>query len=362
MQREVIDGLGLSRHGVAVTRVGIVAWAGIGLALLAFGAFRVAVLLRPALVSLGLAIVVVVALEPLVSRLERGIPRWAAVSCAYAAILVPVAAGLWWITREVSAQLGELVRSGPQLLDSLRAVVGGALRWIRDAGMPMPTDAVSMERLLDRIPNRAVDLRTAFTGLTGRLFPLILAPGLAFYILIVLPRIRRATLALLPPARVTALLDAMSLVGATITGFLRGQLLVAGLVGVMSTLGLLLLGIPYALAVGTVAGVTNLLPFFGPIVGSLFGVLLGLAEGGPWLGLSVLVLFVVVQQVESLVLSPLLVGRTVRLRPFAVMLAVLAGTFAAGILGMIIAVPIVASVKALFLRFAPVEAGQPAPG
>lgn len=355
--------LGLSPRGVSLVRAGIVAWTAIGIALLSYGAWQVVLRLRLVLIALGLAVLIVAVLEPLVSRLEsRRIPRWGATAFVYVAFLLPAGIGTWWLVRLALSQLEQLVAAGPAIVDELEAVAGRAWMWMADAGVPLPAEdpATWVAEHQDTVAEWAVNLVTAATRFTGFLIVLIVAPVLAFYLLVALPRLRSGLLALLPPVRRDQVVEGLGIVGHTFTRFFQGQFLIAVIVGILSTAGLLILGVPYAVLIGAIAGITNLVPFFGPIVGSVPGVILGWAEGGIWLAVWVTVLFVVVQQFESYVLSPLIVGSTVRLRPFAVILGMVAGGFTAGLLGMILAVPLMGAVKALYVRFGPVGAAPPA--
>lgn len=346
----------LPRGVQTILRIGIVAWSIIGVALVAYGLWLVIAWLRVVVLALGLAALIVLVLEPAVSRLERRwLPRVAAVAIVYLAVLVPVGAGLWWLGGILAGQLRSLVERAPELVGSAGGAADTLWAWLDDVGVPVPapTPEAWLTENREALIGWALSLATAATRLGAFLLVMVVGPVIAFYVLAELPRITRSALALLPADTRTRIVEGFRIVGSTVGAFFRGQLLIAALVGGLSTLGLVVLGVPYAVLVGTIAGATNLVPLFGPIVGGVPGVLLGWSAGGPWLALWVIVLFVAVQQLESHVLSPLILGATVRLRPVAVVIGMLAGAVVGGLLGMILAVPVIASVTALYRRFGP---------
>lgn len=349
-----------SRVGQAITRAGIVAWSMVGIALVAYGLWRIAAVLRFFMIAIGLAVLIVIVLEPAVSRLERRrVPRVLATAIVFLAILIPGALALWALGGVLFAQIRGFADQAPALVAELDTVTHALWDRAEELGFPLPADSPEawVEENREQLIDSAVTLVTAATRLTAFVLASLVGPVVAFYILAELPRIRRSALNLLPIERRERVLEGLRIVGRSVGAFFRGQLLIAFLVGILSTVGLLILGVPYAVLIGTIAGVTNLVPFLGPIVGSVPGILLGWFAGGPVLALWVLVLFVVIQQFESHVLSPLILGATVRLRPVAVVIGMLAGAAAAGLLGMILAVPALASIKSLYERFGP--SGEP---
>ncbi|MGK7886007.1 MAG: AI-2E family transporter, partial [Crocosphaera sp.] len=130
-------------------------------------------------------------------------------------------------------------------------------------------------------------------------------------------------------------------------GYIQGRLLVSFILGLAVSLGLKFLGIgEFALGLGTIAGITNLIPFFGPVLGSIPALIVAVAQGG-WLFLWVLLLFLIIQNLETYVLDPLLVGSSVNVPPLYQLLAVLSGVQLLGILGALILPPWVAGAGVL---------------
>jgi len=120
--------------------------------------------------------------------------------------------------------------------------------------------------------------------------------------------------------------------------------------GVLIWVGLSILGVPLATAIAFVAAVFNLIPYLGPIIGVIPAVLLGFTVG-PWTALLAAAVFLVANQIEGNVLSPLILSRSTNLHPVTVMLAIMAGLGLLGLLGALLAVPTVALAKVVMEEY-----------
>lgn len=128
--------------------------------------------------------------------------------------------------------------------------------------------------------------------------------------------------------------------------YIRGQLLICTIIGVSTYLGLLFLGVDFALILGIVAGITNIIPYFGPFIGAVPAVLVALLKS-PVLAIKVAVVITLIQQVESHLIAPQILGRSMGMHPLVVILTLIAGGQFFGILGMILAVPVAAIIRIL---------------
>ena len=171
--------------------------------------------------------------------------------------------------------------------------------------------------------------------------------ALTVYLLLSFPKVQRF-LVRLPPKPYHALSqDLMLKFEHAVGGYFRGQLIVASAVGIIVGVGFALLGVPLALSLGFLAGAFNLIPYLGVIVSTLPALLLAL--GGGWFKVvGVLVVVTIANQLESHILSPLILGRSTRLHPAVIIIAILLGASLAGIWGALIAVPLAAFAKLLY--------------
>lgn len=129
---------------------------------------------------------------------------------------------------------------------------------------------------------------------------------------------------------------------------MQGQFLLAVLIGVLTYLGLSILGIQYALVLAVIAAVFELIPLFGPILAAIPAVAIAFANGGIAIALIVVALYLIIQQFENHLIYPLVVTKVVGVPPILVILALLIGAKLAGVLGMLLAVPVAAAFQELF--------------
>lgn len=175
---------------------------------------------------------------------------------------------------------------------------------------------------------------------------LILVPILAFYFLVDTPILKREWLQFLPSAARQPALASAHRLGRILAGYVRGQIILMLIAGVVVGIGLALIGVPFAVLLGIVAGLTRAIPIVGPVLGAI--PIVGLA----WIqsstaGLAVLVFFVVLQLVESKVIMPQVIGRELDLHAATIIVALLVGNALFGLMGMFLAPPVAAFVKEL---------------
>ncbi|MFP5577618.1 MAG: AI-2E family transporter [Acidimicrobiia bacterium] len=173
----------------------------------------------------------------------------------------------------------------------------------------------------------------------------ILGPIIAFYLLVDLPHIGAVSRRLVPKGAEDQVFHVAHRLNVAIGGFFRGQLAVAIIVGVMVSVGLAIIDLPFWLIVGMIAGGFNLVPLIGPWVGGVPGVIIALTTRDLGTALWVVAIMAIAQQIDNHFISPLVMQRTVSLHPSVVMLALLAGGSLGGFFGLILAVPITATVK-----------------
>ena len=132
------------------------------------------------------------------------------------------------------------------------------------------------------------------------------------------------------------------------SGYIRGQLLEAVFVGILSSIALTIVGIDYAIVIGVIAGICNMIPYVGPIVGTVLAAIMGLLSGSPIKIIYAIIAMLIVQQIDNNLLAPKIVGESVGLHAVFTMLAIIIGGNAFGLIGMLIAVPLAASFRILF--------------
>lgn len=301
----------------------------------------------PFVVSLGAAYLLNPLLEFLCSRLR--ISRTLGIIFIYGVILLLVYLLFINTLPALAQELQKIIARVPfytsqvQLYlegmqsDYSRFNIPGALRQVIDGNIQELQD--SLVDLLEALTHQALNF-------FSHIVLLVLIPLLVFYMLKDLDSIKAAFFSALPYRYRGRVRKMGEEVDKTLGAYIRGQLLISLLVGTMVYLGLTFLGVEFALVLAVINGITNIVPYFGPVIGAVPVLLLSLLDS-PLLSLKVLLMLVVVQQVESHLLAPQILGRSLGIHPLLVILALLAGGSLAGFAGLILAVPAAAVARVM---------------
>ena len=222
----------------------------------------------------------------------------------------------------LDAVLRELAESAPALRRLLPEGEGWIQRYVFDSGVSHPADLFEH---------------------TGHLFLLaILVPFFAFFMLRDTPRLVARAMDRLPPQHVETSLAVWRELNGAIGRYIRGVVLDGIVVGVLATLGLWLVRVPYPLLLGAFAGLANVVPFVGPLLSiAAAGLMVVLTPGQGLAGIGrVVVLFLLIKVLDDTIIQPFTIGRSVHLHPALLLGSVVIGSHALGVLGMIVAVPV----------------------
>ncbi|MEJ2736979.1 MAG: AI-2E family transporter [Anaerolineae bacterium] len=188
----------------------------------------------------------------------------------------------------------------------------------------------------------------------GFIIGLVVIPFWLFYLLHDESQVKEGLMRALPQQIRDDVRCMARLIDDVLSAYIRGQLLLCLFVGGLATLSLFIIGVPFALVLGLIAGIFEILPYVGPILGAIPALIVALLAD-PWSALWVAIAFFAIQQVENLVLVPRISGESVKLHPAMIMVVLVVGNELAGFWGMLIAVPVTAVIRDLFkylyLRF-----------
>lgn len=173
---------------------------------------------------------------------------------------------------------------------------------------------------------------------------------LTFYSLRDFYLIRDTFLKLISPKRQQRIIKVMGEIDDSLGNYIRGQLIVCTFIGTLTYLWLRIIGVEFALLLGVIAGITNIIPYFGPWIGAVPSVLVALFAS-PMLALKVIIGITVIQQIESSVVAPQVIGKKMGMHPMVVLFSLLAGGRFFGVIGMIIGVPMFAVIRVLVRNF-----------
>ncbi len=182
------------------------------------------------------------------------------------------------------------------------------------------------------------------------LFFILLIPVLTYYLLVSFDRIKEGIVELIPPYIRGPVLSKLREMDLILSGFVRGQLTIALLLGIFYTIGFLLIGIDLPVVLGVISGILWIIPYVGTLFALVVGSLMALAKYGDITHVIYLVLWIAgVQLVEGYFLTPRIVGHAVGLHPVVYMMALIVGANLFGFVGLLVAIPITAILKVLLM-------------
>jgi predicted PurR-regulated permease PerM len=302
-------------------------------------------LARP-ITLLVIAIIIAQALTPLVTRLDRWVSRGIAVVIVYLALLLAVGGIGWLVIPPLIAEGETLVVNAPALMDESRA-------WLDDID-PASADRISTAAtsVLDRFSDVLISL--PFT-LFSSVIDVVLVVFMSVYWLLATPALLRFALSLFPEERRPRAGSILGAMGQTMGGYVRATAINGVIIGVMTYVGLLVIGVEYMLVLAVLSGLGEFLPVIGPILAATPAIAVALLDS-PQQAVIVTIFFILLQQLESNLLVPFIMRSQADVPPLLSVFAVLAGSTLSGILGAVVAIPIAGALRILVVRvFAPAE-------
>jgi predicted PurR-regulated permease PerM len=315
--------------------------------LLALGGLFLLIRLKDLVFMLLLAGVVAFILSGLVERLARSLPRGLAIAVVYVSLAVLLAcAGAFVIPRLVE-EGHHLIRESPRLAERAKRMVEEIVA--RFGGPPRQTDR-AIETLTAELEtvarNSAGQVGTTLMGAVGWAVKGVISLVISVYLLTDQRNIREQFLRLFPEQARPEVQGSLKELSQTFGRYLSGQAIVMLFVAASVTGVLIGFRIPYAFLIGLTAGLLEVIPYFGAIVGALPAVTLGFMRS-PGTGIAAVVLFILINQIEGHVVVPLVMGRHLDVRPLTILLALIAGEQLYGVPGMILAVPVLSLLRVL---------------
>jgi predicted PurR-regulated permease PerM len=322
--------------GVALLLVGTLCWF----------LYSVRAVMAPFLLAAVLAYL----LNPLVSFLEtRGVRREKAVLVLFVTLLGLTTAVVYWGLVVLWQDLPELNASWPVYMRQAESAMRKA-----QTALEFEWPYFQKTKILERTINDTMawiqlnlwHSSMVVTSVLKFTVNLILAPFIAFFFLRGSAQTAQMALDACPGAWVERFLSLLNKFGEVFGNYARGVILEAFMVGVLTVVGLQMIGLDYAALIGVATGSANMIPYFGPVLGGAVGLVAALFQYSNLTGpLRVLILFLVIHYIDSWILQPLIMKRAVNLNPVTVTFALLCGAQLGGVWGLVFAVPLAGLLK-----------------
>ncbi len=306
--------------------------------------------LKTVLAPFIVALIISYVLNPIVSMLGgRKVPRSIAVLLIYAFFLTCIGVILMNVIPVLIEQLEELNEHMPEL--SMRAQ---SLMNSMDHKLMPPSVRTGMNswffQMEDRLTQGITMLMDNIGATINVLFNVFIVPFLIFYMLKDFEVFERTVVAYLPRSRRKAIVSVMKEIDTALGNYIRGQFIVCVIVGIFAYIGYVIIDMPYALLLASIVAVFNIVPYLGPFLGAAPAVIMASTVSVKMV-LLVVIVNTLCQVLESNVISPQVVGRTLHLHPLSIIFALLVGGELAGIVGLILAVPVFAVLKVIVQHF-----------
>ncbi|QOR65636.1 AI-2E family transporter [Cytobacillus suaedae] len=290
-------------------------------------------------------------LHPLVEKIHhRGVPRAIAILFIYIFFFGGLGFGIYRGIPLIITQLRELIENFPTVLDTYRVWLGD----IHNKASYLPEGLhsrieeglLSLEEGLDYVLNRIIE---SIKTILSSILLLAIIPFIVFYMLKDFDEIKKAIWYVTPRKFRKSGQLFIKDVDESLGNYIRGQLIVCLAIGIIASIALWLFGMKYPLLLGIIIGLTNVIPYFGPLIGAIPAGLIAATISIEMVIIVVSIIFVL-QFIEGNLLSPLIVGKSLHMHPLMIMAALLIGGEVGGVIGLIIAVPLLAIFKVIIIH------------
>lgn len=285
-------------------------------------------------------------LHPIVEKIHgAGLHRGLAVFIIYFIFFGGIGFTVYKGLPEMIKQIKELAENVPTLTEQYMGFID--LIQKKTSALPdgiqdrVNSGIVAIEERLELLLSKILD---SILAMFSAIFTIAIIPFISFYMLKDYQTLKKVVWFLTPRnwrKRGTLLLRDID---KSLGSYIRGQILVCSVIGIVSTILFLFIDMKYPLLLGLIIGITNVIPYFGPIIGAIPALIIAFTISFKMVTITVILIFIL-QFLEGNIVSPLIVGKSLHMHPLIIILSLFAGGELGGILGMILAVPIVAILK-----------------
>lgn len=304
-------------------------------------------LVREVILMMFVAIVIASGIDPWIDFLQKKrIPRWLSVIFIFLCIIGIIFLTIYLLIPPIASQLHQLIQYLPQYYKFISKQVETSDVMQFESGLEGLQK--NFGNLTGKFNDLASNIFGTFSGVIRGIVSVVVVFVLAFYFVVEEDNFKKFIRSVTPLRYRPYVEDLVDRVQSQVGRWFRGQLLLGLIVGVMVFIGLSLAGVKYALVLALLAAILELVPYVGPVISAVPAVFLGFIQS-PILGLIVIGIYLLVQQLENNLIVPNVMKRVVGLNPLVIILVILVGGKLAGILGAILAVPIATALHVFFL-------------
>ncbi len=296
---------------------------------------------------LFIVFIITAALSPTVDWLStKKVPRILAVISIYLLALLVLGGAGYLIIPPFVVQIKELIQNMPEIIAKIAPSISLVQHYYQEQQSLISLFQKPLEALSGQVTQLSIGIFSTAQGFFIGLGIALSIFVMTFYLLLEEEGLKHLIKSFSPEQYREQIVDVLQKVRIKWGSWVRGQLILCAIIGVVYYLGLLALGVPFALALAVLAGILEIIPYVGPIVAAIPTIIIAFFVS-PWLALAVAIFYIIVQQLEGHILVPKIMQKAVGISPVTIIIALLIGAKLAGVLGLLLAVPICAGIIVL---------------
>lgn len=300
--------------------------------------------IRDIVIILFVALIFSSALDPWVDKMhQRKIPRGIGILLIYIVLFIFISISVYLVIPPIAEQIKELSQNFPHYLEIITSSISKFKQYSIQFGA---ADAVknSLGSLSSNLQIAAGGIFSTISSIFGGIVSFFLILVITFYMVVEENAIKKLIWSIAPAKHQTYIMQLINRIQKKIGLWLRGQLILILTIFILTYIGLLILNVKYALVLALIAGITEFIPYVGPLIGCIPAIFLAFAQA-PILALFVFFLYVIVQNVENHILVPKIMQKTVGLNPIVSIAVLLIGYNIAGVAGAILSIPVTTAIS-----------------
>jgi len=301
-------------------------------------------IIRDVVAILFIAIIITSAIEPIVSWMnQKRIPRSLGVSIIYILLFVVIGSIVYFLIPPFASQFQDLSQNFPSYVEKLAGFFRGIEKFGQSHNLSF-TEQNFLQGVSDNITRYSLNIFSTTIGVFSGFISVLVIMSLTFYMSVKKDGMKSFIIAVTPSKYQDYAVSAVERIKIKIGRWMQGQLFLMFVIFALDFAALYFLNVPYALILAILGGLLEIIPYLGPIISAVPAILLGFLVS-PLTGVLVAIVYIVIQQIESHVITPQIMKKVLGLNPIVVILALIVGAKIGGVLGAILSVPITTAVS-----------------
>jgi predicted PurR-regulated permease PerM len=302
-------------------------------------------LVREVLAILFISLVFASAVDPWVDWMKKKkIPRGVSILLIYLVMFAVIGLVVYLIIPPIAEQVYELSNNFPRILEKIISGFSALKEYTAKYGI-LDSIKESLGTITSNLQSAAGGVFSTVSGIFGSIFSFFLVLVITFYMVVEENAIKKIVWSIAPQKNQVYIMQLINRMQHKIGLWLRGQLILSLIIFTLTYIGLLILDVKYALVLALIAGLTEFVPYLGPMLAAIPAVFLAFTQGGLMLTVFVGVLYYIIQLVENNIIVPKLMQKVIGLNPIISIAVLLVGFKVAGIVGAILSIPVATAVS-----------------